>query len=209
MDKRLKAKAERRNLIVTAAIECFIENGIHQTGIRDIAAKANVSLGNMYNHFSSKDELITEIAFMDGQILEQFTNAMNTIEDPSILIFTFVDNYLDYVSEVENAYLTIDIIAETLRNPKVAKQFESNKEKLTRSLSATVRRGILEGAKREQLCIDETVKLLLDAIESLGLRYGLTHTKPSVIARKTLQEMVFKMLFLELREPADTRFNTP
>ena len=200
MNKRLKATEERRNLIVSAAIECFIENGIHQTGIRDIAAKANVSLGNMYNHFSSKDELITEIAFMDGQVLEQFTNAMNSMEDPSILIFTFVDNYLDYVSEVENAYLTIDIIAETLRNPKVAKQFELNKEKLTKALYTTVKRGIVEGTMQEQLCIEETVKLLLDIIESLGLRCGLTHKKPSDIARKTLQEMVFKMLFLELRE---------
>ncbi|HDO1150981.1 TPA: helix-turn-helix transcriptional regulator, partial [Aeromonas salmonicida] len=41
---------QRRELIIQAALGCFIERGFHQTGMRDIAAAAGVSLGNLYNH---------------------------------------------------------------------------------------------------------------------------------------------------------------
>lgn len=194
MVERAKAKAERRQLIVNAAISCFIKNGIHQTGIREIAKEANVSLGNMYNYFSSKDDLISAIAVMDGQVIEQFIAAFGSIDDPYSMMSTFIDHYLDYMSDVENAYLTIDIIAETLRNPSVAEQFQSNRQKLTDVLCATIERGIGEGVMREQISIDETVKLFLDVIEGLGLRCGLAHQRPSATARKTLQEMIFKML---------------
>ncbi|PCI02925.1 MAG: TetR family transcriptional regulator [Hyphomicrobiales bacterium] len=194
MSDREKAKAERRDLIVNAAIECFIRNGIHQTGIREIAEQAKVSLGNLYNHFSGKGELIAEIAVLDGEGLERFAMALDNSENPAVAVSEFVDEYLDYISQTENAVLTIDIMAEAIRNPTVAKHFEANCRKLTDALSATIKRGISTGDMREQINIDETVKLLLDAVEGLGLRSGLSQVKPSENARKALQEMIFRML---------------
>ncbi len=194
MSGREKAKTERRQLIVGAAIECFIKNGMHQTGIREIAEHAGVSLGNLYNHFSSKDALIAEIALLDGEGLERFTKALAANEAPLSAISEFVDEYLDYVSQTENTFLTIDIVAEALRNPTVAEQFDANQRKLADALSTTIGRGIAQGMMREQISIDETVKLILDAIEGLGLRSGLARKKPSKEARATLQEMIFRML---------------
>lgn len=194
MSNREEAKAERRHLIVGAAIECFIKNGIHQTGIREIAEHAGVSLGNLYNHFSGKDALIAEIAVLDGLGIERFTKALDGAENSLVAIRKFVDGYLDYVSQTENAVLTIDLIAEALRNPTVAKHFDSNRSKLIDTLSATIERGISAGDIRDQVNVDETIKLLLDAIEGLGLRVGLKGSKPSANARDTLQEMIFRML---------------
>jgi len=194
MNERQKAKEERRHVIVNAAIECFVRNGIHQTGIRDIAEQASVSLGNLYNHFSGKDDLIAEIAKLDGEYLEQFATALDTSEAPLIAMRKFVDDYLDYVSQTENAFLTIDIIAETLRNPVVAEQFEKNRNRLIGILSATIERGISEGVMRKEINIAETVKLLLDVIEGLGLRSGLAQIKPPKGARRSVQEMILRML---------------
>lgn len=194
MSDRKNAKIERRRLIMNAAIECFIRNGIHQTGIREIAEQANVSLGNLYNHFSGKDELIAEIAVLDAEALNRLAMALDESEKPLVAMRRFVDRYLDYVSQTENAVLTIDLIAEALRNPTVAKHFETNRRKLLDALSATINRGILVGVMREQISIDETVKLILDAIEGLGLRSGLAKAKPSKSARNALQEMIFRTL---------------
>jgi TetR/AcrR family transcriptional repressor of uid operon len=176
MSEREDAKAKRRHLIISAAIECFINNGIHQTGIRDIAELAGVSLGNLYNHFAGKDELIAEIAVLEGKELDEFAEM------------------LDYASKAENAVLTIDIIAEALRKPAIAEQFESNRLALVVALSGTIQRGVSEGVMREKINTDETVRLLLDAIEGLGLRCGLNQIEPSKTARKTLQEFIFRML---------------
>jgi TetR/AcrR family transcriptional repressor of uid operon len=116
MSEREDAKAKRRHLIISAAIECFINNGIHQTGIRDIAELAGVSLGNLYNHFAGKDELIAEIAVLEGKELDEFAKMLDANKDALMAIREFVNGYLDYASKAENAILTIDIIAEALRS---------------------------------------------------------------------------------------------
>jgi AcrR family transcriptional regulator len=50
-------RAARRRQIEDAALELFRERGFHGVGLRDIAASAGVSLGNIYNHFSAKEPI--------------------------------------------------------------------------------------------------------------------------------------------------------
>lgn len=188
-------KAIRRALIMNAAITCFIHKGMHQTGMRDIAKQANISLGNLYNYFSSKNDLIAEIAVLDGEGLDIFATALNANADALMAMREFIDDYLDYMCSVENSFLTIDIIAESLRNPAIAKQFEINRTKLLDALVATIKHGMSENSIRQDISdIEETVKLILDAIEGLGLRCGLANTTPSQTARDTLHDMIFRML---------------
>ena len=40
-----------------AALELFMEQGYHATSMRQIADKAGLALGGIYNHFASKDEI--------------------------------------------------------------------------------------------------------------------------------------------------------
>lgn len=55
----LSAKAEQtRNAIVEAALRLFRSNGYDGTTMRAIAGEADVSLGNAYYYFSSKEHLI-------------------------------------------------------------------------------------------------------------------------------------------------------
>lgn len=46
-----------RDEIITAALQLFIQHGFHGTSMRQIAASAGVALGNIYNYFSSKEEI--------------------------------------------------------------------------------------------------------------------------------------------------------
>lgn len=47
--------------IVLAAVDQFSTRGFHGTSVRDIASLAAVSVGTVYNHFASKDELLVTI----------------------------------------------------------------------------------------------------------------------------------------------------
>lgn len=49
--------AARRHKVEAAAISLFTARGFHGVGLRDIASAAGVSLGNIYNHFESKEIL--------------------------------------------------------------------------------------------------------------------------------------------------------
>jgi AcrR family transcriptional regulator len=50
-----------RLAIEEAAFELFMEQGYHATSTRQIAEKAKLALGGIYNHFSNKEEIFAAI----------------------------------------------------------------------------------------------------------------------------------------------------
>jgi AcrR family transcriptional regulator len=62
MKKEKQSKGEvTRMAIEDAAIRLFLEQGYHATSMRQIADRAELALGGIYNHFSSKDEIFEAI----------------------------------------------------------------------------------------------------------------------------------------------------
>ncbi|HKG55156.1 MAG TPA: TetR/AcrR family transcriptional regulator [Anaerolineales bacterium] len=57
----VKKGAATRLAIENAAIHLFLEQGYHATSMRQIADHAQLALGGIYNHFSSKDEIFEAI----------------------------------------------------------------------------------------------------------------------------------------------------
>lgn len=55
------AVAATRARILRAAEALFSTQGFHGTGLREVAEKAGVSLGNIYNHFADKETLFREL----------------------------------------------------------------------------------------------------------------------------------------------------
>lgn len=54
-------RAGNREAILKAAAALFRRQGFHGTSIREIAEKAGVSLGNIYNHFPTKEQLFATL----------------------------------------------------------------------------------------------------------------------------------------------------
>ena len=57
---RRAAKMTRRRILV-AAMECFAEKGYQKTTIREISARAGVTLGALYHHFKGKKDLLMQM----------------------------------------------------------------------------------------------------------------------------------------------------
>jgi len=70
-------KEERKNGIISAALELFSENGFYITTIPDIAKKVGMSVGNFYNYFSSKDILAKELIMYISEYLGKNIRAIN------------------------------------------------------------------------------------------------------------------------------------
>lgn len=63
----------RRNQILEAALELFADKGYFTTSISQIAAKAGISKGLMYNYFQGKEDLILAIIWEGiSKITENF-----------------------------------------------------------------------------------------------------------------------------------------
>lgn len=54
-------RKQKKELILQSALELFAENGFHATSISQIAKKAKISKGLIYNYFESKNEILSEI----------------------------------------------------------------------------------------------------------------------------------------------------
>lgn len=52
---------ERKERVETAALTLFKQRGFHGVGLREIAAEAGVSLGNIYNYYKGKEELFDSL----------------------------------------------------------------------------------------------------------------------------------------------------
>lgn len=58
---KLKKGETTRLVIEEAAVALFMEQGYHATSMRQIAERAGLALGGIYNHFASKDEIFEAI----------------------------------------------------------------------------------------------------------------------------------------------------
>ena len=191
---REEATQARRQKIVEAALECFLVKGFHQTSIRDIAGKAGVSLGNLYNHFDGKEALIAEIAALEADELEFYETILSGTAEPSQAVHKFADALLASASRRENAVLAAEVTTEGMRNHLIGNGFVANSERLARSLADVLLRGMKGGAFDRDLNAMETAKLIIDVVEGLAMRAAFSGQKPSRAAKKALKLLIEKCL---------------
>ncbi|MEA2047708.1 MAG: TetR/AcrR family transcriptional regulator [Campylobacterota bacterium] len=73
-------KALKRVSIIQTALQLFSTNGFHKTTIPDIAKKMHMSVGNIYNYFSSKDVLAKEIIKFTSESLGAEIEKVNRLD---------------------------------------------------------------------------------------------------------------------------------
>ncbi|MFT3826479.1 MAG: TetR/AcrR family transcriptional regulator [Chitinophagaceae bacterium] len=106
----------RKDVIISKAARLFREKGYNATSMRDLAEHVGVEAASLYNHISSKSEILQEICF---KVANQFTthiedvyaSDMSTIQKiEEILRFhirQMIDNYEEvYVNDREWKHLS-------------------------------------------------------------------------------------------------------
>lgn len=187
--KREETTAKRRRLIVESAAECFIEGGFHQTSIRDIAKKAGISLGNLYNHFGSKSELIAEIATIEAEELSGLIDELQDTGSGIKTVLVILTELFDEASKVENAILFAEITTEAIRNEEVAEPFEANRDKLVDALSIH-----LDGKDANSWDAHDLSALLLDLVEGAAFRAAFENRKEQARIKQTLVQTITVIL---------------
>lgn len=64
----MKPSNMKENILLTAT-ELIKKNGVKNTSLADISKSVNISKGTLYYHYSSKDDLISDIANMHLEII--------------------------------------------------------------------------------------------------------------------------------------------
>jgi AcrR family transcriptional regulator len=62
MEEETLSKGERtRQMVLQAAYELFLEQGYAASSVRQIAERAGLALGGIYNHFTNKEAIFSEL----------------------------------------------------------------------------------------------------------------------------------------------------
>lgn len=191
---RAEAADARRQHIVQTAVICFIEQGFHQTSIRDIAKRAGVSLGNIYNHFDSKSALIAEIATLEAADLATMQNALSSSKNSRTALDDFVGRYLDYCSKPAHTALTVEILAEAVRDPKIADGFAENRDHLLAALKIQIEIIQKDLSSRSKLAPQDCAEFILDLIEGLAMRAVFSGRKASNSEITSLRAAIGRIL---------------
>ena len=83
---------KKKSRIEEAARELFISQGFHATSMRNIASRAGTSLGNVYNYYRTKEEILESIIgryqkVIDGRLRAIFDEIEEPLEPESLKRF--------------------------------------------------------------------------------------------------------------------------
>lgn len=134
-----------KEIILSAATDLIIKQGIKNTSLADIAKASNISKGTLYYHYSSKNDLICAIADMHLEVITQAVlDCVYGIESDDTS-YNMVNLIMEKISSIEDRgrihmYLLCEAITEndTLRESIKVKYFEW-RNTLKQEISKTVK----------------------------------------------------------------------
>lgn len=100
--------AERRRLeIIEAAERCVMKTGLHRLTLRDIAREQGGSLGNIYNYFANKEEIVEAIVERETDRFIAIAVQGGKAQGEG----TLGERLREHMTSFVDAYLDSDIIA--------------------------------------------------------------------------------------------------
>jgi AcrR family transcriptional regulator len=138
----------RRDLILDAAYKCFLLNGFHRTSMKDICREAGVSVGAVYLHFKSKDEIIEAIWKMTQEArVDRFDSAMqsSSVMQAMAVISAQFSRKLGQPDADRAWQLYVQLLAESSRNPQVREQVRQGWDLMGKQFALAVQRGKARG----------------------------------------------------------------
>lgn len=126
---------EKKIVIENAAKTLFIKQGFHATSMRDITRTAGISLGNLYNYYRTKEEILESIIekyllVIDEKLKDVFDQIDEPLEPESLLKLSGLVK--DVVNEHHDFWLLMYIDVLEFQNQHFRKMFEGLTESFRR-----------------------------------------------------------------------------
>lgn len=108
------AKETKKTQIMKTALKLFAKQGFYNTTIADIAKKMEMSVGNIYNYFPSKESLAKELLLYSSNRFGEKLKEINEMDIPTKekikkiveLYFTMADEEPEMVDYFMRVYLS-------------------------------------------------------------------------------------------------------
>ncbi|OOC11835.1 TetR family transcriptional regulator [Dickeya dadantii] len=189
-----KAQA-RRDQIVAAARRCFRQSGFHGASMAEIAAQAQLSVGQIYRYFVNKDDIIEEIVRRIVDIRLQRMTLENG--DPRHFAPLLARRQLpiagvsDSDDDDDDNQLMLEVASEATRNPRVASIMQETEQKMFTRASTLMKHRFPHFSDEE---IAARTELLAVLCEGTTFRCVIPQ-RASVAVLEPLYQSLFDSLF--------------
>ncbi len=138
-------RGKKYEYILNIAQSIFSYFGLKKTTIDEIAQKAGIGKGTIYNYFKSKEELFTKVVKREEEELkENILETIRDIKEPEKQLIAFFTTKITYLYKLKNFYSIkrdmLDVIYEEL--DKIIKSYYNFEKK---TLLHILRNGIKKG----------------------------------------------------------------
>jgi TetR/AcrR family transcriptional regulator, transcriptional repressor of aconitase len=133
---------ERRQQILDAARQVFVQKGYASATMQDIAAEADLAAGSLYRYFPGKSDLIAEVA-MDccAQDIALFTQTASHVPSPAAALRELGEEVREQMrpeNRAEQAALRLESYTATLRDDELRSRVAGSLNESIDSLSALI-----------------------------------------------------------------------
>lgn len=191
--------AERREQLLHSAISVFAEHGFHAASMNDVAERAGVTKPVLYQHFSSKRELFSEILVEIGkQLLTRIEKATAEASGPRQQIENGFHAYFTFVASETEAFRVL-FGAGARRDPEFAEYSRQTESTIAHAIADLI---VVNGEKAEQA--DILAHGIVGMTESASRYWLANNREPNVeVVAEKLSQLVWSGLRM-VRNPTET-----
>ncbi|MCP3805045.1 TetR/AcrR family transcriptional regulator [Allokutzneria sp. A3M-2-11 16] len=92
-----------RETVFTHAVRIFARRGYAATSMRDVANEAGISVGLIYRHYATKEELFADVLGRAAAGLDDAAREIAAADDGYVALTRFLELYLGGVADIDGA----------------------------------------------------------------------------------------------------------
>ena len=172
-------KIQKKEEIILAALEVFAEKGLSNSTIKEIADKAGIGKGTIYEYFKDKNEIIHSSFFYFQKLFEfDMENILLSEENGASKLKSLMISILSIIKSENKDYLDLmfDFWAEGIKgHEKGVMLAEMNKfyKSYRKLFEDVLREGIEDGSIRKDIDPFETSSIIIGTMDGIMVQWIL------------------------------------
>jgi len=166
----------KREVILRAARQCFVQHGFHATGMAEICSAAGMSAGNLYRYFQNKAAIVRAIADETRARIVPVYERLQTHQNPVEAIVQIILHSLQEFCRGTDSRLWLEVLAEASRNDEMRELYISFDHEIRESLKKLLRRAVKGDGRTPGIDIEAASVWLIALLDGAIARVSIdTH----------------------------------
>jgi AcrR family transcriptional regulator len=178
MEQTTIEQTGKRQILVEAAAQVFAEQGFTATRVSDIAERAGVGKGTVYEYFDSKEELFFAVFEWINRQVKSRVDAVLAVPASALQhLMTLFRTSADIVVELQDlASMNLDFWAASRGSAfqdRFAAACQLQYQEYRRVVSELIRRGQADGEFRADVDAEGLATLIVSGLDGLGIQHWI------------------------------------